>query len=359
MVNKQWNDLWKAQDQLKRDQASLKRDQASLDREERELKVKERQADSQDEKLKLDKEKAEYQKKRDEVRDKQERLRNLQQQLKNAEDKLERAQKQEKEDKEKAQKQAREDKEKKEQARKDKEKAAKNAQVNVRVTDNRSISMEPTTMEIDRVDKEGNKSRMFLGVKVVPMRVSSDVKLSHLILFDANLSSLSAMMISLGRKLLKGFYTILDRWLRRLRQPIPTGDPRHDILMGRTGMGRDSETFIVLSKQEDIDEFFLDNIAKMNRLFKMGWGNIVIADDIARVAYFCTGELRGMCSGVPYAMMYQNLGQAKAYETMEDAKKANSSIFKISKQFTRVLGECKHDLKLLTYTQLNEDNKNE
>lgn len=250
----------------------------------------------------------------------------------------------EKEDKEK------EDKEKK-------EKAAKNAQVNVRVTDNRSISMEPTTMEIDRVDKEGNKSRMFLGVKVVPMRVSSDVKLSHLILFDANLSSLSAMMISLGRKILRGFYTIIDRWLRG--KPLPTGDPRHDILMGRTGMGRDSETFIVLSKQEDIDEFFLDNISKMYKLFKMGWENIIIADDIARVAYFCTGELRGMCSGVPYAMMYQNLGQAKAYETMEDAKKANSSIFKISKQFTRVLGECKHDLKLLTYTQLNEDNKNE
>ena len=66
-------------------------------------------------------------------------------------------------------------------------------------------------------------------------------------------------------------------------------------------------------------------------------------------------SFRGVCTAVPYAMMYQYLGQSKAYESMEDAKKANSSIFKISKSFSKVVGEWKVDQKLYKYSQLNED----
>ena len=118
------------------------------------------------------------------------------------------------------------------------------------------------------------------------------------------------------------------------------------------------KSFIVLSKQEDVDETFLDNIQKINRLFKMGWSNFVIADDIGRQAFFCMTKFRGMCTAVPYAMMYQYLGQSKAYESMEDAKKANSSIFKVGKSFSRVIGEWRTLNKLDKYSQLNEGDKN-
>ena len=119
------------------------------------------------------------------------------------------------------------------------------------------------------------------------------------------------------------------------------------------------DTYLILSKQEDIDDYFLDNVNRLNRLYKMGWGNFVVADDIARVAYFCMKDFRGLCNAVPYAMMYQYLGQSKAYESMEDAKKANSSIFKIGPRFTKLIGEWKVDQKLLKYIKLNEGSKNE
>ena len=242
-----------------------------------------------------------------------------------------------------------------------KKKLAKKASVDVKLGDAKSISLEPTYITIEKSDKDGNKSVSFIGIKVIPIRIKSDVKLSHLLLYDTKLKALTAGTLIFGRFIMRKAYGLFDRWTHRLKLGgvTPSGDPRRDIIMGRTGMGKGSETFIVLSKQEDVDEIFLDNIQKINRLFKMGWGNFVIADDIGRSAYFCMKNFRGMCSVVPYAMMYQYLGQSKAYETMEDAKKASSSIFKVGKRFSKVLGEWRTINKIYKYSQLNEDNHNE
>jgi hypothetical protein len=242
---------------------------------------------------------------------------------------------------------------------------AKKASISAKASDAKSISLEPTYLNIERQDKYGNKTTTFLGIKVVPIRVKSDVKLSHLILYDSKMSSLVFLSVSIGRKITRTFYHMIDKWVRRLSFGLaggttPSGDPRRDIIMGRTGMGKGSESFIVLSKQEDIDEFFLDNIGRLNRLFRMGWGNFIVADDIGRTAYFCMKKFKGMCNAIPYAMMYQYLGQSKAYETMEDAKKANSSIFKISpKRFSKVIGEWVVEHKLDKYSHLSEDKDNE
>jgi len=241
------------------------------------------------------------------------------------------------------------------------EKNARKASAKVDVSDMKSITLEPTYMTVEHSDKHGNKSSSFIGVKVVPIRVKSDVKLSHLLLYDTQVNSLFAITLKYGRVFTRKFWAFFDRWTSRFRIGglTPSGDPRRDIIMRRTGMGKESETFIVLSKQEDVDEFFLDNIQKINRLFNMGWGNFVIADDIGRTAWFCMERFNGMCNSVPYAMMYKHLGQEKAYETMEDARKANSSIFKIKKSFSRVVGECKAELKLDKYSMLSEDNHDE
>jgi len=238
---------------------------------------------------------------------------------------------------------------------------AKKASVAVKAEDIKSITLDPTYINVEKNDKYGNKSSSFIGVKVIPVRVKSDVKLSHLLLHDTQLKFLNAKLVTFGRWILRKTYTLFDKWTKRFGGGgiTPSGDPRRDILMGRTGLGKGSRTFIVLSKQEDIDELFLDNIKKINRLFNMGWGNFVIADDIGRSAYFCMKEFKGMCNVVPYAMMYQYLGQSKAYETMEDAKKASSSIFKVGKRFSKVLGEWRVINKLYKYSQLNEDNHNE
>ena len=240
-------------------------------------------------------------------------------------------------------------------------KNAKRAKVDAKIQDMKSVTLEPTYMTIEKTDKYGNKSSEFVGIKVVPIRVKSDVQLSHLILQDTKVGALFAMSLSLGRTFMRKAWSFLDKWTHKLRIGglTPSGDPRRDILMGRTGMGDNGQSFIVLSKQEDVDEYFIKNIQKINRLYKMGWGNIIIADDIGRTAYFCMQNLRGMCNSVPYAMMYQTLGQSKAYESMEDARKQNSSVFKLSKRFSKIVGESKVDLLMDKYSQLSEGNYNE
>jgi len=317
------------------------------------------------EKQDLERDKFEYQRKQDEIRQKQKTLeddlrrkeREDEREFRTAEKEKERQHRDTKDDEKTAKEKASKAKEKADEE----EKLARSAKAEVKIQDMKSINLEPTYMEITTTDRRGSTRRDFLGVKVVPIRVKSDVKLSHLLLYDAKVNALFAVSLAMGRKLMKKFWSFFDKWTHRLRIGglTASGDPRRDIIMGRTGMGDKSRTFIVLSKQEDVDEFFIDNIQKINRLYKMGWDNFVIADDIARVAWFCTKEFRGMCSSVPYAMMYQYLGQSKAYETMEDAKKANSSIFKISKKFSRIIGECKAEILFDKYSQLSEGNHDE
>ena len=327
-LSKEWDDLFKKEEEVKK---AIK-----------DLESKQRMIDNKEEKDKLEREKFLYQKKKDEIKIKMDRIKDF-------ELKLER-------EREKEERKENERQEKKEQA----EKNAKNARVDVRVGDTKSISLDPTFINISHYDKDGNMSAHFLGVKVVPIRVRSDVKLSHLLLVDSQLNAILSLMVRLGRNVTRSIvHNLWDRWMRIFRDLTPSGDPRRDIIMGRTGMGNKSDTFIILSKQEDVDEHFLDNIPRINRLFKMGWSNFVIADDINRVANFCMKDLRGMCASVPYSIMYQHLGHGKAYESMEDAKRANASIFKISKRLSKVIADWKVTQKLFKFSQLNEGNKNE
>ena len=358
ILDKQWEDLDKKEKEVqkKMDDAQEKMDKAN-NAGERDRLAREKQA--------LEREKFEYQRQQDQVRQKQKALeddlrrqeREDERQFRADEKEKERVARQGEKETDKAEDRAA----KAEEKAKEQEKLARSAKADVKAGPMQSITLEPTYMTIDRVARDGSTSKTFLGIKVVPIRVKSDVKLSHLLLYDSKVNALFAVSLALGRKMMRRIWAFIDRWTSRLRIGglTPSGDPRRDIIMGRTGMGDGSKTFIVLSKQEDVDEFFIDNIQKINRLYKMGWDNFVIADDIARVAWFCTKTFRGMCSAVPYAMMYQHLGQSKAYETMEDAKKANSSIFKISKKFSRIIGECKAELLLNKYSQLSEGNHDE
>jgi len=357
-LNQQWRDLEDKQKDVEKqlDEVKKRIDQANGAEEKNRL-AREKQA--------LEREKYEYQQKQDQIKQDQKRIddemrrqeREDERDFRTAEKEKERYERSSEKEKERFEDKISKAKEKAEEEAK----LARSAKAEVRVSDMKSINLEPTYMEIMTTRADGSTGRDFLGVKVIPIRVKSDVKLSHLLLFDTQINALFAVSLALGRKIMRKFWSFFDRWTSRLRIGglTPSGDPRRDIIMGRTGMKDGSKTFIVLSKQEDVDEFFLDNIQKINRLYRMGWDNFVIADDIARTAWFCMKEFRGMCNAVPYAMMYKYLGQEKAYETMEDAKKANSSIFKISKKFSRIIGECKAEALLYKYSQLSEGNHDE
>lgn len=232
---------------------------------------------------------------------------------------------------------------------------AKSASASVKISDNKALSIEPSVVEIEVTDKHGNKRNESFGVKVIPFRVKSDAKLSRLILHDTQLKWFNALMVRMGRNVIKTVWRFIDRWSGNMKLGglTPSGDPRRDLIMGRTG--HKGEGFVVLSKTEDIDDLFLNNIKKINRLFKMGWGNIIIVDDVNRMAYFCMKQFKGVCTAISYSMIYQNFGQLKVYDSLEDAKRQTSSIFKIRKQLSRVVAEWVTEYRQVKY--LSEDKK--
>jgi hypothetical protein len=154
---------------------------------------------------------------------------------------------------------------------------------------------------------------------------------------------IASLMVRMGRK-------IMGKLLRIINRGPVSGDPKQDIIYRTTG--HKGETFVVLEKNHDVDEFFLSQTKKINRLFKLGWGNFVIADDSMQIAYFCLRANKGICQGLNYRMMYQTLGQGQVYQDLEDIRKQNSSIFKVNrKRFSKILGESVADEKLFKYQE--------
>ena len=210
----------------------------------------------------------------------------------------------------------------------------------------KTLSLEPTYVQV-----ETDAGQTIIGVKVVPMKVSSDAKLSYLIVSDLRLGFIKSFFISYGRKMMRWVYSFTRR------AQSPTGDPRKDILMDKTGLK--GNAFVVLDKHHDIDEGLLNNPKALQKLFGLSWGNIVIVDDIQRQASFCMKKFKGICNVIPYTMMYQSLGLKDVYEDLEDARKKSGSLFKYKKSITKIIGEQIAENKMSDYYFLREDLKNE
>ena len=216
---------------------------------------------------------------------------------------------------------------------------AKARKVRVQVYD-KGISLEPTYMTVE-TDDFGTR---VLGIKVVPYRVQSDAKLSALLMHDMQIKGISAATLPMGRKVLGTIWRIA-----KMKGHV-TGDPKHDIIYRTTG--HRGETFVALNKNEDVDENFLTQTARIKRLFKLGWGNFVICDDALQLAHFCLRATKGMCQTMSYRMMYNTLKADNVYTDLEDLRRQNSSIFKVGrKRFSKILGESMADIKLLNYQE--------
>jgi hypothetical protein len=216
--------------------------------------------------------------------------------------------------------------------------------------DMKSISLEPTWMKTDIVTKDGIKTSGIVGVKVVPYPVKSDAKLSQLLMYDRQVNNLQGLVIRRGRTVENFFYKAwkilwkvgtLGIGVGPAGGMALTGNPKHDILARRTILkAKDASDIFVLVNQADLTDEFSSSAGGILNLFRMGWNSIIIADDVNRRVSFCMRELKGMCSMMPYTMLYQTYSQAKVYEDLEDAKRTASSIFKVRRQkFSKIVGE--------------------
>lgn len=227
---------------------------------------------------------------------------------------------------------------------------AKDARVDIGAFDMKSVSLEPTWMKTDIISKQGHKTSGIVGVKVVPYPVKSDAKLAHLLMYDRQVSNLQSLAIRFGRKVENAFYRAWKVAWKVMTLGVGTGpaggmgitgDPKHDILARRTILkaNQASDIFVVVNQADLSDDFYASANGILN-LFRMGWSSIVIVDDVNRRVSFCMRELKGMCSMMPFTMLYQTYQQAKVYEDLEDAKRSASSIFKVQrKKFSKIIGE--------------------
>ena len=222
-----------------------------------------------------------------------------------------------------------------------------------------TISLEPTWMKIDQVDKNGNTTSGVIGVKVVPYAVKSDVSLSKLLMYDKQVNTLQRLAILTGRRMTNTLYKLwMKLWLTlpfTSKKEYVSGDPRKDILLKRNMISAGSaQDIFVLANQAELSEDFYASAKGMWKLEKMGWGSIIIADDVNRRVAFCMQELKGICSMIPYTMLYQTFSQAKVYEDIEDAKRSGSSIFKVKREkMSKLIGEDIAQNKIEEFTQEN------
>jgi hypothetical protein len=241
-----------------------------------------------------------------------------------------------------------------EEKREEEKKKAQKASAKVVATDARGIQLEPTYITVEV--RKGDITRTeFIGVKVIPMRAKSDAKLADMLMTDYHMRTFRALLVAQGRKILKGMFgRLFSRWTRRLGGiGSVTGDPRNDVILAKTGF--EGDTFVAVQR-DDLDEDFFSSPAKIKKLFKLGWTNIIVLDDVNRIAYFCMKKFRGTCSQLSYYMMYQNLGQLKVYETLEDAKRQSSSLFKRrGPRLTKLVGECFCSNLLKKYSNFDEE----
>jgi hypothetical protein len=230
--------------------------------------------------------------------------------------------------------------------------SAANASIGVGPYDMTSLMLEPSWMKIDMETRDGAKHSGVIGVKAVPIAVKSDAQLAHLIMWDKQIGKIMTLIIRMGRPIEGMFYRAWKNTVGKFfGDEGITGNPFKDIVMKRTILGTKGadDIFLVLN-QADLPPDFASRARDIQKLFKLSWESFCIADDVNRRVAFCMKQFRGMCSIVPYSMLYQTLGQARVFEDMEDVRRSSGSLFKSSKNLKKVIGESMAQQKLEEFT---------
>ena len=193
-----------------------------------------------------------------------------------------------------------------------------------------SLTLEPTWVEVTSKDNVTSK----LGIKVVPMMIEG-FNIRHTMSSDMQKYFLTAFLSGVGRKVMRLVYKLLDRWTFYGQRP--RGDIRQDLFYARTG--HDGQPFVLLDKNEDIPKFFFSQPQHLLKLWKLSWGNLLIADDHQKTVMFCMKKYKGMCSNFSYSMIFAQVkDMAKVFEDMEDARKAVGSLFRMNKKISTLGG---------------------
>lgn len=183
-----------------------------------------------------------------------------------------------------------------------------------------NLSIEPTTFLA--TSKKGSQ---IVGIKVIPYPVTSRPFITQL-LQDNSLSFFDRFLARYERGVTRVFYSIMRRIPFFKNIPI-NKDPFKDIIYARSKFGKNIFLMLSLSSLENDDMF--KSQGGVDRLNRLGWNSVIIADDVTKRIIFCMKEYGGMCEPTHYNFLYSALGREgqEAYERLEDLKKSTSPLW--------------------------------
>lgn len=226
------------------------------------------------------------------------------------------------------------EKEKEIYRRKEEEKKVRRAEVRIISPDSNSLSIEPSWLVVHT-----GAGPAPLGIKVVSYPVKSDVTLAALLTSDAQMKKLSASLTSFDRSIRRFVWKVYSK-LPILKFFVGagtvTGDPKKDIIMEKTVFGRHTLACI---NYMDLQEDFFQSPGRMSQLFKLGWKDFVIADDVNKRAFFCLKIFKGMCTAVPYSFIYATIDKENVYHSLEDVRRASGPLFRMGGRSSKIFGE--------------------
>lgn len=201
-------------------------------------------------------------------------------------------------------------------------------QTRVEMPRKEGISLEPTWVQVQS-DALGSK---VLGVKVVPFTVKSSENLMTMISYDAMVSGLERSLEGMKRSLIRVFYGIL----KFFRKGTLTGNPKHDVIWAATKHGQNM--FICINTIDVEQEDMFSKPQVVNQLHRLGWASIIIADDVNKKATFCMKEFSGLCSTVPYGLLFSAIGkeQYEVYQNISDVKHSAGPFFRFNAKRNKI-----------------------
>lgn len=240
----------------------------------------------------------------------------------------------------------------KEEERKDKEEERKERETKAKEkdVDYKTSRPEDRKVELHTVDIRSSMSiqptwctatsrrgSQVIGIKVVPHAVRS-VPFVRQLLQDNSLSFFDRFLARYERDITRMFYSI-TRKLPFFRNTPLKQDPFEDIIYARSKYGKNIFCLLNLASLENDDMF--RSQGGVDRLKRLGWNSLLIADDITKRIVFCMKEYGGLCEVTHYSFIYSSFGREgkEAYEKLEDLKKSTSPFFSQKASASKLFGE--------------------
>jgi len=213
---------------------------------------------------------------------------------------------------------------------KEEEDRVKKAAVDIKQPDSKSLSAEPTFHIINTA-----AGPLPLGIKVVSYPVQSDVTLAAMLTDDRKMSFVLVRVTKLYRDVARVIFRAMSSF-PFLKFGTVTTDPRRDIIMERTTFGKQ---VVACINYIDLQQDFFQKPGRINRLFALGWKDIIVADDVNKQAYFCLTTFKGMCTAVPYSFLYATVGKEDVFSSLEDVRRASGPLFRMKGKASKLFGE--------------------